>query len=92
MTNVLHISDLKWTKEFLSIPGSKKHYSLHHLYISTEAGSQAPVASEGAEEYGKLYQLKHHRTNELICQILVSPQEVDDYRAFENHLLTSRLR
>jgi hypothetical protein len=92
LTNVLHISDLQWTKEFLLIPGSKKHYSLHHLYISTDAGFYAAGASDASVEDEKSYQLKHHRTNELICQILVSPHEVDEYRAFENQLLTSRLR
>lgn len=87
--NTYHIRELPWTKEFLIIPGSRKKYSLHHLFVTVD---DLPGAAES--ENGKAIQtvlLRHHRTNECLCRILVSAEERDDYRAFENQLLNSRL-
>lgn len=89
--DVLHISDIQWTNEFLVVPGTKKRYSLHHLYIGVDNASVAdhvPAPDETAREY----LLKHHRTHELLCRIRVSESEQNEYRAFENQLLNSRLR
>jgi hypothetical protein len=88
--NIFHMSDIQWTKEFLMLPGSRKRYSLHHLYINADSGFVVEDDSV-TEGITREYFVLHHRTQELICQIRVSEREQKDYRAFENQLVTSRL-
>jgi hypothetical protein len=80
-------SDLKWTPDHVVLPPLNRMYKLFQLRTVINV----PKAEED-EEFYRSYAILHDTTGEILCNVLVSPQDVEAFRQFQTAIIRSRLQ